>query len=256
MTLPSLGLLPVPPAPVPAILDVRLVGPTSTISGDFPRRINITGENNSHETTPPLLPGSLRQDTPRTTTSSTTGGFNTTATNTHILGPRTATSMANDDGRPLETPWSVDQGGRGVGEDRRYVRFSLEDYNPTRLGTESTTAGPSTATAATVLGPLNGQDLQWAPSSSQQPLSGFRRVASVLRPTPPSATLDASLLLAMKCRPRPGSFFHQESMRYLGNRQRWLYIRTPSLWGPHFTLVIRAGHPQTCNCRHFWAPQA
>ena len=56
MTLPSLGLLPVPPAPVPAILDVRPVGPTSTISGEPPRRINITKENNN-KTTPPSLPG-------------------------------------------------------------------------------------------------------------------------------------------------------------------------------------------------------
>ena len=150
-------------------------------------------------------------------------------------------STANDEGRGPETPRSVDRGGRPIGEDRRQRRFSLRRLSSSP-GTESTTAGPSTATAATVLGPLNGQDLQWAPSSSQQPLSGFRRVASVLRPTPPSATLDASLLLAMKCRPRPGSFSHQESMKYLGNRPLWPYTRTPSLWGPRVMLVTRAGH--------------
>ena len=115
----------------------------------------------------------------------------------------TTLSTANDEGRGPETPRSVDRGGRPIGEDRRQRRFSLRRLSSSP-GTESTTAGPSTATAATVLGPLNGQDLQWAPSSSQQPLSGFRRAASILRPTPPSATLDASLLLAMENHEKAG----------------------------------------------------
>ena len=116
----------------------------------------------------------------------------------------TTLSTANDEGRGPETPRSVDRGGRPIGEDRRQRRFSLRRLSSSPLGTVTTTAGPSTATASTVLGPLNGQDLQWAPSSSPQLLSGFRRAASILRPAPPSATLDASLLLAMENHEKAG----------------------------------------------------
>ena len=223
MTLPSLGLLPVPPAPVPAILDVRPVGPTSTISGEPPRRINITKENNN-KTTPPSLPGSLRQDTPRTTTSSTTGGYRRRRIY-NILGPRTATPTSDDEGAP-ETPRPPGRGGRAIGE-LRTNEVSLPDSNPTRLGTESTTAGPLTATTATDPSPLNGQDLQWAPSSSPRPVLGLSGLGSILSPPHPFSAFDGTPLLDMESGSQSHSFFLRKDRRYLGHRPVWPYIRTP-----------------------------